>query len=92
MNLFKDGSDYVKQLSDIIKVDIKKWNIQLLDEFKAIRPDQDFYIADTSIVIYFQLYEITPYYWGFPYFPIPILDVADISKPNSPLDIMMAFT
>ena len=90
--MFKDGSDYVKQLSAIIKVDIKKWNIQLLDEFKAIRPDQDFYIADTSLVIYFQLYDITPYYWGFPYFPIPILDVADIRKPNSPLDTMMAFT
>ena len=90
--LFKDDSDYVKLLSSIIKVDIKKWNIQLLDEFKAIRPDQDFYIADTSLVVYFQLYEITPYYWGFPYFPIPILDVADIRKPNSPLDTMMAFT
>jgi hypothetical protein len=90
--LFKDGSNYVEQLSAIIKVDIKKWKIQLLDEFKAIRPDQDYYIADTSLVVYFQLYEITPYYWGFPYFPIPILDVADIRKPNSPLDTMMAFT
>ncbi|MFC5604497.1 DUF3298 and DUF4163 domain-containing protein [Sporosarcina koreensis] len=91
--LFKADSDYVKKISDIIREDIKKWKIDLLDPpFKSIRKDQDFYIADTSIVIFFQLYEITPYYWGFPYFPIPLLDLRDIIKPNSPLDRMMAFT
>ncbi|MCM3637077.1 DUF3298 and DUF4163 domain-containing protein [Sporosarcina luteola] len=92
-DLFKPGSDYVKKLSDIIRVDITKWDIQLLDPpFTIIRPDQDFYIADTSLIIYFQLYEITPYAWGFPYFPIPILDIADIILPQGPLDQMMAFT
>lgn len=92
-DLFKPGSDYVKKLSDIIRVDIKKWDVQLLDPpFIEIRPDQDFYIADTSLVIYFQLYEITPYAWGFPYFPIPILDIADIIQPQGPLDRMMSFT
>ena len=91
--LFKTDSNYVKKLSDIIEGKIKDWNIELLDPpFKGIRGDQDFYIADTSLVIYFQLYEITPYYWGFPYFPIPILDLADIIQPDGPLDRMMAFT
>jgi len=92
-DLFKPGSEYVKKLSDIIRVDINKWGTQLLDPpFKEIRPDQDFYIADTSLVVYFQLYEIAPYAWGFPYFPIPILDNADIIQPEGPLDRMMAFT
>ncbi|MDW0117119.1 DUF3298 and DUF4163 domain-containing protein [Sporosarcina thermotolerans] len=91
--LFKENSDYVKKISDIIREDIKKWKIELLEPpFKEIRKDQDFYIADTSIVIFFQLYEITPYYWGFPYFPIPLLDLRDIIKPDTPLDRMMAFT
>ncbi|MDS9471812.1 DUF3298 and DUF4163 domain-containing protein [Sporosarcina pasteurii] len=90
--LFKSNSDYVKKLSTIIDKDIKKWQVDLLEPFKSIRPDQDFYIADTSLVVYFQLYEITPYYWGFPYFPIPILDVQDIIQPNAPLDTMMSFT
>ena len=89
--LFKPDSNYEKKLSDIIGKKIKDWNIQLLEEFKGIRSDQDFYIADTTLVIYFQLYEITPYYWGFPYFPIPLLDIADIIRPNSPLDRMMSF-
>jgi Protein of unknown function (DUF3298)/Deacetylase PdaC len=92
-DLFKPGSDYVKQLSDIIRQRIKDWNIDLLDPpFKEIRSDQDFYIADTTLVIYFQLYEISAYVWGFPYFPIPILDLADIINPDGPLDRMMAFT
>lgn len=91
-DLFKVGSDYEKTLSDIIQKDIVKWDIQLLGKFEGIRPDQDFYIADTSLVVYFQLYEITPYVWGFPYFPIAILDIADIVRPESPLDTMMAFT
>lgn len=91
--LFKPGSDYEKRISAIITQRIKDWDIQLLDPpFKGIRSDQDFYIADTSLVIYFQLYEITPYVWGFPYFPIPILDLADIIQPDGPLDRMMAFT
>ena len=90
--LFKEGSNYVKVLSAIIQKDIKNWGIDLLDGFDEISKDQDFYIADTSIVIYFQLYDITPGYWGFPYFPIPLLDIADIIRPNSPLDRMMAFT
>jgi len=91
-DLFKKGSDYEKRLSDIINQRIKDWDIQLLEPFKGIRSDQDFYIADTSLVIYFQLYEITAYVWGFPYFPIPIKDLADIINPDGPLDRMMSFT
>ena len=81
-----------KKISSIVNKKITDWNIELLGKFEGIRSDQDFYIADTVLVIYFQLYEITPYVWGFPYFPIPILDLADIIKPEGPLDRMMAFT
>ncbi|KXH87124.1 DUF3298 and DUF4163 domain-containing protein [Sporosarcina sp. HYO08] len=91
-DLFKPNSNYEQKISAIISKKIKDWNIQLLEPFKGIRSDQDFYIADTSLVIYFQLYEIAPYAWGFPYFPIPILDLQDIVQPNSPLDRMMSFT
>lgn len=91
--LFKPDSHYEKKLSDIIRQRIKDWNIDLLDPpFKGIRSDQDFYIADATLVIYFQLYEITAYVWGFPYFPIPILDLVDMINPEGPLDRMMAFT
>ena len=90
-DLFKPESDYVTVLSSIIQQKIKDWEIQLLDEFTNIRPDQDFYFADHSLVIYFQLYEITPYVWGFPYFPIPILDIQDIIQPGGPLEKLLPF-
>lgn len=90
-DLFLPDSGYVKRLSAIIKPKIDDWEIPILDEFTQIRADQDFYLADHSLVIYFQLYEISPYVAGFPYFPIPILDIQDIIQPKGPLEILLPF-
>ncbi|OAT79738.1 hypothetical protein A6P54_16570 [Bacillus sp. MKU004] len=87
-DLFKPGSDYVKRLSDLVAAQIKERDIPLLGEFTGIRPNQDFYIADKALVIYFQLYEITPYVAGFPMFPIPIFDLQDIIEESGPLGRM----
>lgn len=84
-DLFKPGSDYVKRLSDLIRIQIQQRDIQLLNDFTAIQPNQDFYIADKSLVIYFQLYEITPYVFGFPMFPISVYSLQDIIDENGPL-------
>ncbi|MDP4092671.1 MAG: DUF3298 domain-containing protein [Bacillota bacterium] len=86
--MFKPGRDYVKILSDIVAKQIELRKIDLLGEFKGISPDQDFYIADKCLVIYFQLYEITPYAEGFQFFPISVYEIQDIIKEGSPLDIM----
>lgn len=86
--LFKPGSDYVKRISSLIQAQIRQRNIQLLNEFTAIQPDQDFYIADKSLVIYFQLYDITPYYAGFPMFPISVFDLQDMADELGPLGRM----
>lgn len=86
--MFKDDSNYVQVLSDIIKQQIDKRDINLLNDFESISPDQDYYIADKCIVIYFQLYEITPYAYGFPFFPISIYEIEDIIKDDSPLGKM----
>lgn len=89
--LFKPDSDYVKVLSSIIEKKIVKWEVPLLEEFKGIRSDQNFYIADHSLVIYFQIYEITPYVYGFPYFPIAIKDIENIILPNGILEKLLPF-
>ncbi|HEU5138662.1 MAG TPA: DUF3298 domain-containing protein [Bacillales bacterium] len=83
--LFKPGSNYVKVLSALVKKQIKDRQIETLDPFTGIRPDQDFYIADKCLVLYFQLYEITPYYVGFPMFPISVYEIQDIIAENGPL-------
>lgn len=87
-DLFKPGSDYVKKLSAIIHEQIKQRDIQLLGDFADIQPNQDFYIADKALVIYFQLYDITPYVFGFPMFPISVYDLQDIIDENGPLGRM----
>lgn len=89
-DLFKPGSDYVTVLSENIKRQIKERDIPTLGNFTTIKPDQDFYLADKSIVIYFQLYEITPYYVGFPMFPISIYDLQSIIDESGPLGILSA--
>jgi hypothetical protein len=86
--LFKPNSNYVKKISDIIKVQIKARDIPTLGDFTEINPNQDFYIADRSLVIFFQLYEIAPYYVGIPYFPISIYELEDIINENGPLQRM----
>jgi hypothetical protein len=87
--LFKPESDYVKVLSDIVAQQIKDRGIELLGEFTGIRPDQDFYIADKSLVLFFQLYEITPYYMGLQYFPISVYQIQDIIDQEGPLGTMI---
>lgn len=89
-DLFKPGSDYVKKLSELVKEQIAARNIFLLNEFTEIKPDQDFYIADKVLVIYFQLYDITPYAYGFPMFPISVYDLQDIISETGPLTRMAA--
>jgi len=91
MDLFQENSDYVERLSEVIKKQIIDRNISLLDEFKSIRPDQDYYIADQALVVYFQQYEITAYAFGLPHFPISIYEVQDIINREGPLEVMVAY-
>lgn len=89
IDLFKPNADYIKRLSELVKEQIIERNVSVLGEFTGIRPDQDYYIADKSLVIYFQLYEITPYAYGFPYFPISVYALQDILDEAGPLDAML---
>lgn len=88
--LFKPDSDYVSAISDLIRAQIQDREIPVLGEFREIRPNQPYYIADKCLVIYFQLYEITPYYVGFPMFPISVYKLEDMMEENSPLAKMLA--
>jgi len=87
-DLFKPGSSYVEKLSDLISKQIVLRDVPILNSFSKIKPDQDFYIADKSLVIYFQLYEITPYAFGFPMFPISVYEIQDIINEDGPLGRM----
>jgi hypothetical protein len=87
--LFKPGSDYVGRISANISVQIKARQIDTLEPFQKIRPDQDYYVADRSLVVYFQLYELAAYVYGFLYFPISVYELQDIINDDGPLGAMI---
>ena len=88
--LFKPGSPYVERISANIKEQIRQRELPTLNGFAGIRPDQDYYIADKALVVYFQLYEISPYYVGLPMFPISVYELGDILAEGGPLEAMAA--
>jgi hypothetical protein len=87
--LFQPGSGYVDRISTYIRTQIAERDVPLLGEFTDIAPDQPYYIADKALVIYFQLYEITPYVYGFPMFPISVYALQDLLVENGPLGRML---
>jgi hypothetical protein len=88
-DLFKSNSNYVVRISQLIQEQIKERKLPVIEPFMRIKPDQDYYIADKSLVIYFQLYELVPYAYGFPYFPISIYQIQDLIDEEGPLGKML---
>lgn len=87
--LFKQNSPYVERISENIIMQIKERDIPVLEPFTKIAPDQDYYIADKSLIIYFPVYAITPGYYGFPMFPISIYYLEDIVDESGLLGAML---
>lgn len=87
-DLFKPNSNYVDVLSKIVLKQVRERDIPLLVDFTGISPNQDFYIADKALVLYFQPIEITAHYIGFPMFPISVYALQDIIAENGPLGRM----
>ena len=74
-DLFNKGYDYKDIINKEIKEQIGKKPENYFDsgaEFKGISDNQNFYIEDNNLVIYYQLYELAPYVFGFPEFKIPL--------------------
>lgn len=86
--LFKKGSDYTEIPSRLVEEQINARNIPVLEEFTGIKPDQDYYIADKALVLFFQELEITPHYIGSPMFPISVFALEDIFTESGPLGRM----
>ncbi|MED5052243.1 DUF3298 and DUF4163 domain-containing protein [Anoxybacillus rupiensis] len=88
--LFLPQADYVKTLSSIIAKQIKERDIFLLNPpFKEISSNQDFYISDKALVLFYQLYELTAYAYGIPYFPISVYEIQPLINEQSPLGKML---
>jgi hypothetical protein len=77
--LFVQDFDYKIFINDIIKAEIQADQGSYFENdaqaFKEITADQQYYINENNLVIYFDLYEIAPYATGIPEFAIPLADL-----------------
>ncbi|MBP3906402.1 MAG: DUF3298 domain-containing protein, partial [Peptostreptococcaceae bacterium] len=85
-DLFKANSNYKEFINKHIEEEIVKQPeiyFQGQDGFSSIKDNQDFYISDEGIVIYFSLYDIAPYSSGIPMFTITWDEIIDyLENPN----------
>lgn len=92
-SLFKDDADYVDVISQYITGEMQRINANedglfwidgeenVFDGFKAIKPEQNFYINDDgNLVICFDKYEVAAGAQGSPEFAIPQEIIAEILK------------
>lgn len=89
-DLFKPGADYERILTKLVNKQVEEREIPVFEKPVAVAKNQAFYIADKSLVVYYQLYEITPHYYGFPQFPISVYALEAIVKEDGPLGRMLA--
>lgn len=86
-DLFKSG-DYIPFLNSTIRDEIdKRVEAGRLSEFtdspfKTIKEVSDFYLSDSSVVIYFQQYEYFPYAAGIQEFPINFVQLKTMLSPK----------
>ncbi len=85
-DLFKSDVDYVSLINDTIRNEIdqkvKEGGLSEITPFETIKDDQDFYLSNNAVVIYFQQYEYFPYAAGIQEFPIDFSVLKDMLKPE----------
>lgn len=84
-DLFRPGEDYKNKLNTIIKKKLLEDNLPLLREFTGINDKQEYYLMDNELVIYYQLYDYTPYAYGFLEFYIPFESISDSIDKKGPM-------
>jgi len=87
-DLFKVSRDEVNaRLAPLVKAEMEKREkegISYYDNAKetalAMRSETDFYLTDTHLVLFWQVYELAPYAAGLQEFAIPLSDLSDILR------------
>lgn len=85
-DLFNPKMNYLGVLTLMVNKYIKDNNIQLINPFKGVTNNQEFYLTDKNLILYYQVYEYTPYYYGIFKVPIPYTEIKNILSPMSPIN------
>ncbi|TYP70116.1 stalk domain-containing protein [Paenibacillus methanolicus] len=66
------NANYIAIVNEEIKRQIESTDLPLIEPFTTIDADQRYYLRGDALVVYFSLYEYTPYAAGIPEFVIPL--------------------
>lgn len=89
--LFNPKVNYKAFLEPLARKYIEENQVPLLTEYKGIKDDQEFYLTSDSLVIYYQVYEYTPYVYGLFEIKIPYTDILNILGPTSPIQRLIKY-
>lgn len=78
-------SNFMSMVSDFIKERIKFMGLKLTKEFEGIQMDQEYYLTEDALVVYFQMEDYTAFEAGFPEFIIPFSAFLDIVNRKGPI-------
>lgn len=84
-DLINSKMNYINFLNGIAKNYIKENNIGLINEYNGIVPNQQYYLTPDALVIYYQVYDYTPYYYGLFKIEIPYDKITNLLTPISPI-------
>lgn len=84
-DLFNPKVNYTSVLNELAKQYIEQNNITLINKYNGITPDQKYYLTPTSLVIYYQVYDYTPYVYGLFKIEIPYEKIKNIISPIGPI-------
>ena len=77
------GSSYISTINSAIKKQIEERGMTAtLAPFETIKADQDFYLSNNAVVVYFQAYEYWPYSFGIPEFSVDFPLLKEGMKPE----------
>lgn len=88
-DLFNPRIYYIGFLNELAKQYIKDNNITLINEYKGVTPDQQYYLTPDSLVLYYQVYEYTPYYYGLFKIELPYNKIKNLLGPTSPINMLI---
>jgi phage-related protein len=84
-DLFVKNRPYRIKLNRLIEAQIQQRDIPLISPFPGVTDNQDFYLTETKLVIFFQYLEFTPHVVGPPEFPIPYSQLTGLINPQGPI-------
>ncbi len=77
-DIFNSSSDYLSQVSKIIENEDTKKELDTFEPFTGVRMEDQFYLTQNGITIYFTPYEWASYAQGFLYYPVSYSLVSNI--------------